>query len=283
MSSMADIIGATNLDPVPLEGDYYKTNKYGRTLYCGKCGTRKGFWMTFQGKYRQLPVMCQCRKVQVAADQEFAEQDALKRFRLKCLEDEALVSKRFESSVIFKEVKACREYANNFRQFAKDGIGLLLYGGVGAGKTHAAICIANQLIDAQIPVRVTSFPRMLQGKMDKEEFAQNLKRSSLVIIDDLGAERQTDYGLETVYYIVDELYKAKIPVIVTTNLDYGELKNPQAAEPKRTTYKRIYDRICERTIPIVFEGDSMRDKYAREKLSAAAALIRDKESEQCGL
>lgn len=81
----------------------------------------------------------------------------------------------------------------------------------------------------------------------------SLMRYSLLIIDDLGIERNTEYAKEQVYNIIDERYKAKLPLIVTTNLTLDELK-----DSKELAYRRIYDRVLSMCVPVSFQGESHR-------------------------
>ena len=71
--------------------------------------------------------------------------------------------------------------------------GLLLWGNTGNGKTYAAACIANALIARGIPALITSFPRILNAGWDKREIAEQMRQYPLLVIDDLGAERESDY------------------------------------------------------------------------------------------
>ena len=66
-----------------------------------------------------------------------------------------------------------------------------------------------------------------------------LCRYPLLIIDDFGMERGTEYALEQVYNIVDSRYRSQKPLIVTTNLPLNEIRHPQD-----TAHARIYDRIA---------------------------------------
>ena len=241
--------------------DYYKVNKYGRTRYCGKCNTRREHWMEFQGEYRAMPIMCKCRTAEVEARDRQRGEDALEGFRKRCLKDEALISKRFDTSNMFAEMERCKAYADSFKDFEVNGTGLLLWGATGNGKTHAAACIANALIDKHIPVAVTSFPKILQGGFNKDELLDELRKARLVIIDDLGAERQTQYSLETVFLVIDELYLSKKPMIVTSNLSLNKMVNPPDLE-----HKRIYDRLLERCIDVFFPSVSQREKTAKTQL-----------------
>lgn len=60
----------------------------------------------------------------------------------------------------------------------------------------------------------------------------------MLIIDDLGVERSSEYALEQVYNVVDSRYLSRLPFIVTTNLTLNELK-----KPLDLARARIYDRI----------------------------------------
>lgn len=71
----------------------------------------------------------------------------------------------------------------------------------------------------------------------------------LLIIDDFGIERGTEYALEQVYNIIDARYRSKKPLIVTTNLTLTDLKNPQDV-----AHARIYDRLRIHVQPHLFCG-----------------------------
>ena len=90
----------------------------------------------------------------------------------------------------------------------------------------------------------------------------------LVVIDDLDVERSTEYAMETVYMVIDERYKAKKPLIVTTNLTLEEL-----CKPKSMDYQRIYDRILELCIPVAFKGESIRRKTANKKMRRMKEIL----------
>ncbi len=147
-----------------------------------------------------------------------------------------------------------RRYVGNFAEFQKNGQGLLLWGNVGTGKTFLAGCIANALMEKNIPVLMTSFPKLLNAlgglySGEKNEYLKILNQYRLLIIDDLGVERDTPYMLETVYLVIDERCKSGKPFIITTNLSLEELRNPADLE-----HGRIYDRIMDRCVPVAFSG-----------------------------
>ena len=142
--------------------------------------------------------------------------------------------------------------------------GLLFYGDVGTGKTFAAACIANYLLAERTSVVMTSFVKLLNSmqsfKEDDEKLISRLNQAKLLIIDDLGAERGSDFTLEKVYNIIDSRYRARKPVILTTNLGLKEMK-----ETTDIRYSRIYDRIFEVCYPMQFTGKSWRKAEAARR------------------
>ena len=75
---------------------------------------------------------------------------------------------------------------------------------------------------------------------DRNEYISRLCSFPLLILDDFGMERGTEYGLEQVYNVIDSRYRSGKPLIVTTNLTLEELQNPED-----TAHARIYDRLTE--------------------------------------
>lgn len=154
-----------------------------------------------------------------------------------------------------------RNYADNFGRFLKDGNGLLFCGNVGAGKTFYSACIANKLIEDGYTVMFSNFVTMIQ-RIQGETFKglpimDEISKCDLLIIDDLGVERDTEFMKEHVYNIIDTRYRNGKPIIVSTNLTGDELR-----KPKDVTSSRIYTRIMERCLPIEFKGKNRRKQKA---------------------
>ena len=169
-------------------------------------------------------------------------------------------------------VKA-RAYVDHWPEAFKRNVGLLLFGDVGTGKSFAAGCIANALLDRDVPVLMTNFPTILarlSGMFgeDKTAFLDSLGDYDLLIIDDLGAERNTGYSMERMFSIVDSRYRSGKPLIVTTNLKLDELKHPPDL-----AHARIYDRILERCAPILFAGKNFREENAASTKAAARVIV----------
>lgn len=127
-------------------------------------------------------------------------------------------------------------------------MGLLLWGGVGTGKSFMAGCIANALMEQEVAVCMTNFARIMNELNNafsgRNEVVDRLCGYPLLVIDDFGMERGTEYALEQIYNIIDSRYRSRKPLIVTTNLTLTELKNPQD-----TAHARIYDRLLELCTP----------------------------------
>lgn len=250
------------------EGDYEKDG----LIYCGNCNTPKQCWVEIFGKQVLVGCICKCQQEKQSEDEkkwkEMQEAYRIKHLKMDGVIDKSLSKCRFETAEMTENLKKCKNYAEKWDEM-KEGTGLLLWGGVGTGKTYAAACIVNELLDRGVPSMITSFPRILNsGGYDKSEVASQMRNYELVVIDDLGVERDSEYALETVYMVIDERYKSGKPTIVTTNLTLERMENPE-----NIRQKRIYDRVLEMCVPICFSGKSRRSEAAKEKTKDAAKLI----------
>lgn len=166
-----------------------------------------------------------------------------------------------------------RAYVEGWETARERNVGLLLFGDVGTGKSFAAGCIANALLEQDIPVLMTNFSTILNRLCgtfgeDRLTFLDGLDVYDLLIIDDLGVERSTEYAMEQIYTIIDSRYRSNKPLIVTTNLTLEEMKNPPDL-----ARARIYDRILERCAPVLFAGKNFRKGNAAVTRTAAREII----------
>lgn len=251
------------------EGDFRDEEGF---LCCGKCGKQKETLVEIFGIKKIVPCLCSCESSEWDRKQEEAKErrrrEQIRQLRVNGIQDEGLRDRRFRSAEMTKQMERCRYYAEHFDEFREENIGLIFCGPVGNGKTFAAACIANELIDRGIPVLMTSFPRILNSGYEKNDLVREAQAFDLVIIDDLGTERQSEYALETVYYFLDERYKSGKPTIITTNLSKKDLENPQNMD-----YKRIYDRVLEMCLPMTFPARDRRKEAAAMKRSRAKELM----------
>jgi len=164
-------------------------------------------------------------------------------------------------------------YVERWEQMKEGNHGLLLWGKVGTGKSYFAGCIANALMEQEIPVRMTNFALILNDLAasfeGRNEYIDRLCRYPLLIIDDFGMERGTEYGLEQVYNVIDSRYRSGKPLIVTTNHTPDMLENPQD-----TAHARIYDRLIEMCSPVCFTAKNFRKEAAKAKLDRLKELLK---------
>lgn len=276
MDSVISKLMETHKEP----GDY--TGEDG-LLHCGKCRAPKQIRIgvnpaTGKGTPTIVPTLCQCRK---EADKAADDRDRREKFevRMKNLNASGItcpgsLRHTFEDDDGQRPeiTAACKRYVEHWDEMAEKGVGILFYGSVGTGKSFHASCIANALLDRQVTVTATSFPRLLnllQGTQDKQKLLDSLARYKLLIIDDLGVERDSTFGLEQIFNVVDARSHAHLPVVVTTNLSMEELKNPPSVQ-----YGRIYDRVLEMCqVPMKLTGDSRRQQNAENVKQWAQKIL----------
>lgn len=267
-------------------GDTYDTDG---CLTCGVCKRpRQKFIMVAaptdaepERKMRmKVTTQCDCEVAKENAEKRLKEdQDAMEkvmRLRKASLMDAKFKGATFDNFSVTKSnernLKLCKRYATAFDAMLEKNQGLILWGNVGTGKSFAAACIANYLLDHGVPVIMTSLVKLLeliQGGEEKEtDILARLNSAKLVIFDDLGAERNTDYALEKIYNIVDSRYRRQKPMIFTTNLTVAEMQ-----EETDIRYSRIYDRVFEVCYPMQFIGQSWRMKTASRRFDEMEQLL----------
>lgn len=228
----------------------------------------------FKDEWRVVHCVCKCKENEMKAQKEREEAEECERRRRICFNQTNMDSWNFQNDDRRNEKlsNAMQKYVENFDMFRKDGRGLLLYGTVGTGKTYYACCVANGLLDKGYDILVTSFPELvnkLQGMWDgKQEFIDSLNKYTLLVIDDLGVERGTEYMQEQIFNIVDSRYRSGLPFIVTTNLTMEQIKKPQDV-----AYQRIYDRVLERCHPIEVNGVSRRKLKVADTYKDTKAIL----------
>lgn len=141
---------------------------------------------------------------------------------------------------------------NAFEKLPDTRKGMYLHGGVGTGKTHIAYALMKEARSREISTRFYNTGELLREI--KQDFNRPWGEKShideaimeyrgLLILDDIGAEKISDWVAETFYIIVNERYNEKLPTIFTSNLNISELSG------------HVGDRITSRIIEMcdVFE------------------------------
>ena len=137
------------------DGDYIDDDGL---LRCGKCGERKEKNINIRGVQKKVSCLCRCgvenrkREMEEAARKD--AESAAKRMRGASLMERRFYESTFDNAVItsenMKNMSICKKYADSFQKMEEKNQGLILWGDVGTGKSYAAACIANSLLDKGI-------------------------------------------------------------------------------------------------------------------------------------
>ncbi|MBR4345994.1 MAG: ATP-binding protein [Oscillospiraceae bacterium] len=247
-------------------------------VYCGKCNTAKQTRVTICGKVYMPYCLCKCKKEELdrkeREQREYETKVRIEKNRAKCFHNKELMANRFDKADTedSKLLISCVRYADNFAQMLADGTGLILHGGVGVGKTYAAACIANAVISSGYTCYMTDFSRILHTlsdfKQDKQLYLDTLNSYDLLVIDDIGAERDTEYANEVVVSVIDSRCKSNKPMIITTNLTADDFFQTEDIRKKR-----IYSRMLELCIPVECTGRDRRIKKSADRKSKYKDLL----------
>ena len=130
------------------------------------------------------------------------------------------------------QVQVVKRFVRDIEEHLDDGRGLWFYGSVGTGKTTLAMLVSQAALDAGRSVAIYSLPRLLAeiratfetgSEGSYVDFLDRLAAVDLLHVDDVGAERTSDWVLEQLYAIVNARYEDERSVIITTNLERDEL------------------------------------------------------------
>jgi DNA replication protein DnaC len=166
----------------------------------------------------------------------------------------------------------------------RDRSGLLFYGGVGSGKTHLAVAITRRLLERGIACKFVDHRALLkqiQATFDplnpatEASVVQPLLEVEVLILDDLGVGRATEWALETLHYILNHRYSQQRATIITTNLEDTEARGHRlsdAAESGLTSLaqavgERLRSRLYEMCVFVALHGPDFRR-------STAAPIVR---------
>ena len=241
--------------------------------FCKVCHERKdGKVMEFFDNKMIFKISCKCDRNREAKEKERQKQLEIERLKSICFTSiiqwaytfENYQGKENQSLIIAKN------FVKDYEEIKKENIGLLFYGSVGSGKTYLACSIANALIEQyQVRVKIRNFAQIINElqkggfDLDKNAYIESLVNTSVLILDDLGIERDTSYAKEQVYNIVNNRYLKQKPTIFTTNLSYDTIVNCTES----VEYQRIYSRIIEMCIPVMVVGEDFRKAIQKDKLA----------------
>lgn len=244
-------------------------------LYCGKCNEAKQCKITRAGKEEVCYCTCQCQQEEYNKIQNILHEQQ-KSLAVSSLRNSGIHNRSMHNWTFAKDngsspklINTAKRYVNGWEEMSAKNIGLCLFGNVGTGKTYAAACIANALIDKGVRVIMTDFSRIINAMQsydtkDKNGYIDDICGCDLLILDDLGAERQSDFALQICEQVIDGRAKSKKPLILTTNIPLETIKNPSDLK-----YARMYSRILEMTVPVQSAGTDKRSRTHKDNMKWA--------------
>jgi DNA replication protein DnaC len=207
----------------------------GKTAPCYRCSERQAPVAVVGGvRYRGLCPKCEDEVEAEDAEREYAEIRAglEKRAGFPALHKEWTLDTYLagltghDLGEAGRSLSRAREWLADYRSEGRSN--LLLYGPVGGGKTGLAVGVAKELIAELVPVRFIVLREFLHDMV--ERISQGLPAGdpalyevAVLVLDDLGAERPTDYARNELAVLVERRYQAQLPIIVTSNYEPGEL------------------------------------------------------------
>ena len=216
------------------------------------------------------------KRMQIAQEEQ-RKQEEKRKERIKNLFGNSGMSKRalkcsFESyQPTFQNAEAlrvCNEYIKDFDLISRsERNGLFICGECGVGKSHLAFATANSLIEKgnsviamtmiDLLLKIKSSFNACNNKLTEEEILKIYTDCALLVIDDLGKEKPTEWALQMIYSVIDRRYNALKPIIVTTNFTASELiKRFGDSSIGNAIVDRLFE-ICQ-YVPI--EGESYRKR-----------------------
>lgn len=266
MNIFDDLLKSFAVQREPNEDEYLDTDGL---LHCTQCHGPRQCRVKMQGREVIMPCICRCRQeryeMEERREKETQRRIYIQRLKANGIQERHLLDWTFADAEDSRFVRMAKNYVENWKLVLEQNLGLLLWGDVGTGKSFLAACIANALLDRGVPVLMTNFSKILNqmGGMYSEErhrYIASFSQFPLLVIDDLGIERGTEFALEQVYSVVDERYKSGLPLLITTNLTVSEIRN--ATDIARA---RIFSRVLEMCTPVHISGNDRRTAIGKTK------------------
>ncbi len=249
-----------------IECEYCKNKLYRKTIEWELYGTKRIIALDYE--------RCECNDAQI-----YWNEYDLKKLRMQEEEKKLEIMQEFSKRVarIIKNSKMSKRNLNykfdnfapntsnkkvldnlkNYSEKLVNGIekkGLILVGNNGVGKTHLACSIANKLIENGTPVIYGTLINLLAELRNSYDIDNNISEMEIIklyenvdllIIDDLGKEKPSEWGLEKLFTIVNNRYENNLPVIITTNYNQNALVERLSLNGEIETAKSIISRLYE--------------------------------------
>lgn len=238
--------------------------------FCGKLLDLNDYMALYENNYIENIATaysrCNCEEANKIWKQydEFIEKEKLKEFNLKQIaklfQNNNLGKRQLNSTfenykITNKNKKAyenAKKYANKLINGETDK-GLFITGTYGVGKTYLASCIANETIKNKNTVVFGTLIQLLDyikdtykdSDISDKEYLNLYSSVDLLIIDDLGKEKPTEWVLEKLFLIVNNRYNNYLPIVITTNYNRNQLRERLCVNKNYSMVDSIISRLYE--------------------------------------
>ena len=159
------------------------------------------------------------------------------------------------TAALEKALSYCHGYP--FLGAVNEGLGLLFTGDNGVGKTHLAVAVLRELVTAKgVRGQFWDFNELIreirnsynpETKTTELQVLEPVVETDLLLLDDLGAWKMTDWMNDTLFYILNRRYLARRPTLITTNYPDRELSAREIMDVDSTVRREyLVDRIGHR-------------------------------------
>lgn len=172
------------------------------------------------------------------------------------------------------------EYADKFEEVQKEGVGMVIYGSPGSGKSYAAAQIVNELTDRGYDCMYTSMNVIMTelntlGLEGRRNLFYKIFSKDLLVLDDLGSEVETSYSNQVFIQIVNTCLAKNIPIIVTT--PFREETLLEGGNPKRVM---AVTRLLRRNISYTMQMPGERSAQNFQQKQKVEVMVKGAASEQ---
>jgi DNA replication protein DnaC len=236
--------------------------------FCGKSLAIKDYSALYENNYIEKIAIaysrCNCEKANKIWKQydENIEKQKVQEFNLKQIDKlfknnnlgKRQLGSTFENYKINnnnkKEYENVKKYTSKIIE-SKTDKGLFITGSYGVGKTYLASCIANELIKNKKTVVFGTLIQLLDfikdtykdNEISDKEYLNLYSSVDLLIIDDLGKEKPTDWVLEKLFLIVNNRYNNYLPIVITTNYNRNQLRERLCVNKNYSIVDSIISRL----------------------------------------
>ena len=246
------------------------TKKY----YCPHCGKeRKIFRSEFLGVMLNIPMNCQCEIERSAADMEWIrghEERERQRARLKKsgldLAGQMTLANFKPRPGTSLALQVAQEFIQQWDRQLTSGTGFTLAGVYGNGKSHLSAAVIQALVEKKVSATYQPVAALLKrvratfsgGGETEEQILDLLQNVKCLALDDVGAQKQTQWAEEFLFTVVDYRYRRRLPTLVTTNCTTEESLTEALGG-------RVVDRLVERNTFVRVTATSYRRELAKQR------------------